>query len=509
MKRIFASQPKHLLPFVALMASLPLLFENALEYSFPMGYAGLFTQMAKQIAAAHFQLPLESPYYGPGGIPFAYPPLGLYLLAAFIKVTGKYFIFLRLAPPILSLLSLLLVFLLALEISDSAPAAAFTTIMAAASPDLYAAHAWAAGVVRAPAFIFTLLAIYFFTRNHSAPSRLKVLLMGAFFGLTILSHLAYALFCLAWFGFFSLANRNLSRTIRDSLCSVSIGLLISLVWVIPIASRHGWGVFANAMNSHGGESIFSIPGNPGDLVHLLWINLTPITSSLSLVVLLLAGVLFFLRQRKYAFLLFFFLITLAFPENGRFVSLLGSLLAGCGLWLGADWLSGVLFNRINFSRSTGAFFLSVPVIASIWWTGFLTLSDYTPRINEWTLGLAENIPTLLAPKERYLALVIQDEAEWMPFLFEREPLVAQWGSEWIGEYDEQIRLMALFRICQRDQNWSCVETVLNGTRESTEAVITYQRDERLNEQIRSTGRWEDIYSNNRYVVWKLVNGPTR
>ncbi len=74
----------------AIFASVPLLFSNAFLYGFPMGYAGLFTQMAQQIADANFVLPSMSPFYGPGGIPFAYPPLGLYLLAVFIKLTGKY-----------------------------------------------------------------------------------------------------------------------------------------------------------------------------------------------------------------------------------------------------------------------------------------------------------------------------------------------------------------------------------------------------------------------------------
>ena len=85
-----------LLLAASLLLSCPLLLVNALSHPYPLGAAGLFTQMAQQIAAADFRLPLQSPYYGPGSIPFAYPPLGLYLLAVLIKVTGKYLFFLRL-----------------------------------------------------------------------------------------------------------------------------------------------------------------------------------------------------------------------------------------------------------------------------------------------------------------------------------------------------------------------------------------------------------------------------
>src|ERR1041385_860478 len=100
-----------------------------------MGYAGLFTQMAKQIADANFRLPMESPFYGPGGIPFAYPPFGLYLLAVLIKLTGKYFIFLRILPPLLSLISLIPLFYLTLQISKSPIASSVAIVLAATSSD--------------------------------------------------------------------------------------------------------------------------------------------------------------------------------------------------------------------------------------------------------------------------------------------------------------------------------------------------------------------------------------
>ena len=69
---------ENILLIVALIACTPLYLRDAFRYSVPMGYAGLFTQMAKQIADANFYLPIESPFYGPGGIPFAYPPFGMY-----------------------------------------------------------------------------------------------------------------------------------------------------------------------------------------------------------------------------------------------------------------------------------------------------------------------------------------------------------------------------------------------------------------------------------------------
>ncbi len=63
------------------------LFYNAFRFSLPIAYAGMYTLMAEQIADGGFSLPMQVPYYGPGGIPFAYPPLALYVMAVFLKLS--------------------------------------------------------------------------------------------------------------------------------------------------------------------------------------------------------------------------------------------------------------------------------------------------------------------------------------------------------------------------------------------------------------------------------------
>ena len=133
-----------------------------------MGYAGLFTQMAQQIASANFRLPLQSPYYGPGSIPFAYPPLGLYLLAVLIKLTGKYFIFLRLVPPFLSLISLIPLFYLTRELTKSAAAAAFTAVIAATSLDLYIATRGHQELSAPGIYLYPAFDLFFYPASRSA-----------------------------------------------------------------------------------------------------------------------------------------------------------------------------------------------------------------------------------------------------------------------------------------------------------------------------------------------------
>jgi 4-amino-4-deoxy-L-arabinose transferase-like glycosyltransferase len=504
MKRIFTSHPNEVLLFVSLAASLPLLFENALEHSFPLGYAGLFTQMAQQISDANFRLPLESPFYGPGGIPFAYPPFGLYLLAILIKLTGRYFIFLRLLPPLLSLFALIPLLYLTLELSGSSIAAAIAVILTATSPDLYVAHTWAAGIVRAPAFLFALTSLYFFTRQLKSRSRADILLTGVFLGLAFMSHLLYGLFCVLWITWWALFNKYHSfwARLKDSIFSLLIAILTTSIWLIPILLRYGIEPLFNAFGSHGGLGSLSFWQNIQGLPGLLLTNLEPITFNILFSILTAMGVVILLLNREYAVVLFFLFIIFAFPEGERFTFLLGCMIAGMGLSTLIDWASTISNGRLKPAVSA---MILIPILGIIWWNGFKTLSRYAPLLSNETFDVAEHVQVSTSPDEIYLALVRQDEAEWMPFLFQRQPLVSQWGSEWLGAYNEQTNLMFRFSGCRLSEDWSCVESVIRETGDDPNYVVTYVNDEKLNQQLVATNQWISVYMNKRYALWSRIN----
>ncbi|MCI0549726.1 MAG: glycosyltransferase family 39 protein [Anaerolineae bacterium] len=504
MKKFFASYQGNIFIVIALAISFPLLFENALEHSFPLGYAGLFTQMSQQIADANFRLPMESPFYGPGGIPFAYPPFGLYLLAILIKLTGKYFIFLRLLPPLLSLLALIPLFYLTLELSDSSVAAAIAVILAGTSQDLYIAHAWAAGIVRAPAFLFALTSLYFFTRQLRSRSWADIILTGVFLGLAFMSHLLYGLFCVLWIGWWTLFNKNHNfwARLQDSMVSTLIAMLTASVWLITILWRYGIKILFNAFDSHGGTGSLSFWQNIQGLPSSFMTNIDPITSNILLSILVAVSVVILLLKREYGIVLFYLFIILAFPEGERFIFLLGCIVAGIGLSYLIDW--GFVISDGRLKPAVFALIL-IPILGIIWWNGFKTLSRYAPLLSNETFDFAEHIQDSTLPDEKYLALVRQDEAEWLPFLFQRQPLVSQWGSEWLGAYNEQTHLMSRFGGCRVSEDWSCVESAILETGDDPDYVVTYVNDEKLNQQLLATGQWTQVYVNKRYTLWSRVN----
>jgi hypothetical protein len=504
MIKTIISHSNTILLIVALLVCIPLIFANAFQYSVPMGYAGLFTQMSEQISYANFVLPMETPNYGPGGIPFAYPPLGLYLFSVFIKLTGKVYFYLHWAPPVFTIFSLIPLYYLIIELFHSSVAAALSVVIAATSQDLYVSHSWAAGIVRAPGFIFALLAIYTFHRYQNRPSEKLFFLPGAFFGLAILSHLTYGLFVFVWISFWTLASPTKEK-IRVAIKSFVTGLILAAIWIIPMISRYGIQVFLNAFNSHGNGGTISFLSDFSILVKLFTQSIAPISSHPIIAGLVVLGAFILILKKEFAFLLLFFLITLAFPENARFVFLLGSMISGLGLSIAAAQTSRIFFERFRiFPGITGALFL-LSVLGYIWWDGYAVINRYSPRIESATFDLAEHIQDFFPKNGKYLALVVQDEAEWFPYLFQKEPLVSQWGSEWLGTYNQQTHLMALFRDCQRQQDWSCVEGIIDRTGNFPDGMITYVRDKKLNKQLTNTIQWEQVYENNRYMVWLRTN----
>jgi hypothetical protein len=149
--------------------------------------------------------------------------------------------------------------------------------------------------------------------------------------------------------------------------------------------------------------------------------------------------------------------------------------------------------------------VALPLLAFLWWSGFDRISRFAPFLTESALDLSERSPEIFSGDGRYLALLVQDEAEWLPFLLAREPLVSQWGSEWLGQYEEQTRRMSIFQNCRREKDWMCVRSALAEMGEDPLYLVTYRNDRALNEGIAAENRWREVYSNRRYTIWEAVD----
>ena len=115
--------------------------------------------MAREIQAAHFALPLTTSY-NLAGLPFAYPPLALYL-AAFLDQLGPWTLLdlLRWLPLILNLLAIPAVYWLARLLLDNNRDADFAIIAFVLLPESFRWFIMGGGLTRSTGFLFAILTL--------------------------------------------------------------------------------------------------------------------------------------------------------------------------------------------------------------------------------------------------------------------------------------------------------------------------------------------------------------
>src|SRR5436309_1940127 len=159
----------------ALVLGLVLRLAPILLADFPLGDGGLFAVMAQDLRRSGFALPEFTTYNG-GGIPFAYPPLGLYLLAL---APGDPISTERWLPLVWSMLAIPAAYLLARELSGSRRAGVASVIFAV-MPITWAIEG--GGVTRALAFALFLYALWRLTVLLRRPGLRNAVVAGVLFG---------------------------------------------------------------------------------------------------------------------------------------------------------------------------------------------------------------------------------------------------------------------------------------------------------------------------------------
>ncbi len=150
---------------------------RVLATELPLSTGGLYALMAHSIEQNNFALPGRIPYYGPGGIPFAYPPLALYVLAAASRLSGLSILtWLRFMPVIFCALSLWPTYRLYSDLLPRTWMARCATVLFASAPAWLALNLWADGSVRSFAFFWAMLALVHAWRALATGSRGRFIL---------------------------------------------------------------------------------------------------------------------------------------------------------------------------------------------------------------------------------------------------------------------------------------------------------------------------------------------
>ena len=502
-KSIFLRHRGHAPLLAGLLLIAPVFFFQGFRYSIPLGYAGMFTQMAEQIANGNFSLPMEIPHYGPGGIPFVYPPLAMYLFAVAIKLGLSIWAYLRLVPAVFSLLAFIPFYYLTRELTGSKIAASVAMILAATAPTIYHTHVWSAGIVRGLALGLCFAGLLFYLRAIRQFSRRDIVLSGIFLGLLLMTHLLYVAFA-ALVGISFLFSEWKPRRVLTSLGILLLALLIASPWLGVIVARHGLQSLMAASSSHRNTDFFAMLfQDAGAALGFLADNLSHVTDNWFLAALALPGLILLLAQRKFQLPLAF-ILALVMGEASIFLPILAGMIAGAFSAQIFTWAAErVEKKRTALALITYASLLIVVVSASLLSaaTGLVTISRYEPEIDVYSLKMAKFVQEETSLDKTYLYIGKINEAEWFPYLLDRTPVFALWGSEWKGIYAEQLQILVDLRDCQVQKDWACMES-LQQTQNVSPGLLIGPNQRWLVLQIKETRQWDVIYADERYLVWE-------
>ncbi|WP_435181720.1 ArnT family glycosyltransferase [Halorussus sp. AFM4] len=487
-----------------------------LTVPFPGNYAGLYLEMAQQIHQHGYQLPARVPHYTRGGLPFAYPPLGPYLVAVLHGATGlSYLTLARYLPGVVTLLYLVPTLFVGLELTDSARKAGLATAVVAFSPAVFGWHLSAGGVVRAPAFLFTVAGVYTGLKLFTAPRRRWLLLSAALFGCTVLTHPVNTVFFgVSYVTFFLYFDRTPAGLVRGATVAAG-GFALAFPWLWQVSQVHGIDVFTNAAGTRGG--IF-----PGVLVSGAQFlsdfrtELLPLWRALAVV-----GLVSLVGRARYFLPVWFGAVLLTIPRP-RFLMFVGAFAAAH--FVVDDVLAAVGDATVPFEIPRS--YLSAAAVGLL--VGFGLVGGVLFTAGYPVLGPSDTSTTsdVTSADRRAISWVERNTApdasfvvtggpyEWFPFMADRTLVVSPLGAEWLGEerYQDHLRKYGELSNCEYA---ACFARTLRTESVETDYVYVSRgdRDELtwrlLREGFRDSAAFEVAYENDGVVVVRTTAALSR
>lgn len=485
---------------IPLIIVFPLIFFPAINYPYPTGFAGLYSLMAESIGAANFRYPNEISFYGPGGLPFAYPPLGFFIMAFFTFIVRiQEFTYLRFAPCIFTWLSVIPLALITYSFTKSKASSILIPVVVATNFHIFYLQTTSGGIVRGLAFLFSLWSVYFCTCsfNHGNKKRFP-LLAGIFLGLTTLTHFSYTLFVVSFITANLLIKINVKKTWNTVLLIGAISFCIVSPWFILMVYRHGWSIFGNIFFSHNNNNFIYLLNNPNQIITWIKGSLAPLVNVPFLTGFILIGLINSILSKDKILFLWFLIVLLFTSESDRYLFVIGALLFGqvfaivFGKKVSNDFVNQSRRVIYGASICTLVFFL-------LSWTN--VTSVIRPTINSDTLAIAQYVQNNTPKDSVFLIVAYPDDAEWFPFLFQRVPAIGHWGSEWLNTYYDQNKLVYRVFDCEEKQSVYCLEEVINEINLKPDMLVIQVKDSSLITELENNNYWKKVYSNKSYQLW--------
>ena len=215
-------------------------------HPFPLNDGGMFYVMVRDLQQAGFALPYASTY-NDLHIPFAYPPLGFYIVGLAASVTHIPLTELfRWEPLLFSLLTLPVFWLIADALLPTRFHALVATFAFALLPRAYEWSIAGGGVTRSPGFLFGMLAFYFALRMFRSGKPRHVLATAVTSGLTLLTHPEAALATAVGIAVLFLLLCRSRKSLYQAVLAGLGALLVASPWLAVVLLRFGPRVLLSA-----------------------------------------------------------------------------------------------------------------------------------------------------------------------------------------------------------------------------------------------------------------------
>lgn len=513
LKKISSTERHFIYLVPPLLTALVIYLAYLFTHPYPGLGAGLYSVMAREISTHGYGLPTNIPYYTAGGIPFAYPPLFLYLYAALWDVTGLGpLVLTRVVPGIFVFGCVMATYALAYELLSTRVQASVAAVAIATSPTIFRLLLTAGGIVRAPAFAVMVIGLYVGVKLFRTHNRGWLLAAIGCFALLLLSHpVNAAFFAVSYLVFFVAFDRSARGLVYGALVAVLSFVLIS-PWLTTVTFRHGIDVFFQAAGSHGGLGI-----KPLNAV-TFWYAPKIVFPSLWKLLILVGGM-YLLADRRYVLVGWFALSVLVFSR--RIAMLVGVLIAVVGLFRAARATERMCLPfspSLPFKPST-AFVVILCVYAA--GTGSIFAANYpaldNPDSTQMYLGEDEMDAMQWVDTETDSSasfVVVGDVAEWFPLFAERTSLVTFRGAEWIAGQSQVERKQTIIDLADCD-GAACLTRVLSQKNlapaylylSADEYSVDYDiRDQStaMHASLTQSERYEIVFANEGALVVRVV-----
>jgi hypothetical protein len=432
-----------------------------LAHDFPLGDGGMFYVMAQNLLANHFVLPMYTSFNN-AHIPFAYPPLGFYLVDAVHELTGaSLFQIFRFFPLGVSLVSIPAFAILARAVLQSRTAAIAATFAFAILPSSFHEEIKGGGITRSFGELFALLALGQMALLYRTHDRKHVIPATVFASLTLLSHLEWT-----WFAAYSVVllfialGRNRTGAIDSVLVAVGAAALTAPWWVL-IAVRHGVRTIVVPFGASG-QAFTWVAG----IINLFSLHLTDESRFFPLgTALALAAVAVCIKTKRWmlpGWLLSVWFVSVRGPIDVSVVPV--ALLDGVAVEVmllpillhfrrRMDWSGSLRLARPNTRRATIWLGLILVVGMFLSWNFEASLSDSISSPERaamsWAALHTTRSSTFLVITSSYWAM--DGTAEWFPALSGRRSVSTVQGNEWIpGAFAARYSQNADVQLCAQE-----------------------------------------------------------